>query len=192
MKFPPPIAPIVPRPAPPPRAAPHRGDAAQTSAARQEQHKGALFGLAEIARITASDGVFAMAAGESPTTDPRAGDEASADDDASAQRRDGVVSDAPLAPALDDAHRRLRRVGTLAGQLFRHSTAQGCWSARIPVDPELLPATVLLLGYGPMQASVHFETQDWETRALLRDHCRQLETFLREQLPANFEVSVSA
>lgn len=100
--------------------------------------------------------------------------------------------DSPSAdPVSADRVQYLRRVGVLAGQLFRHAEGRGCWSARIPVDPDLLPETVLLLGYSPTLVSVHFDTRDWGVRELVRGHCREFEAMIRNRLAPQTDLVIT-
>ncbi|WPB57945.1 type III secretion HpaP family protein [Xylophilus sp. GOD-11R] len=90
-----------------------------------------------------------------------------------------------------DVDPRVRYVGETIGMVCRFEQAQCVWSARIPLDPDLLPATVLHLAYSPGLLALRFETTDWDARALLHAHALALERLVAAELPAGFSISVS-
>lgn len=85
----------------------------------------------------------------------------------------------------------LKRIGVLTAQTFRQTNTLGYWSLKIPVAPDLLPATVLLLAYSPMQVSIHFDTQDWDVRDLVRGRSREFEQIIRERLAPEINVVIT-
>ena len=86
---------------------------------------------------------------------------------------------------------RLSRLGQFVTHVHRVAQSQGSWSLSLPLDDELLPDTVLHLGYSPTLVTLHFETRDWTARDLLAQRTRALENLVRELLPPDCDVLVS-
>lgn len=73
----------------------------------------------------------------------------------------------------------------------RFESAQVVWSARIPLDAGLLPATVLFLDYSPGVLELRFETSRWDVRELLGLQLPLLVSAVKELLPGGFFVGIS-
>lgn len=70
--------------------------------------------------------------------------------------------------AIDLLDPRLSHVSDALALVCRYESAQCVWSARIPLDAELLPDTVLHLAYSSTLLVLRFETSDWDVRGLLQ------------------------
>jgi hypothetical protein len=62
---------------------------------------------------------------------------------------------------------RIDHIGNMVWFIGSHPNNAGSWSARVPLDPELLPMTVLDFAWAPMSIRLQFETGDWDARELL-------------------------
>ncbi len=107
------------------------------------------------------------------------------DSDDGQQHRQEDAADDPAVQALLEARfdHRLRGISDMVGRVCGFSAELGSWSARIPVDDELLPSTVLQLSYSPVQVTLHFETSDWGVREMLRPRTAALECLIQALLP---------
>lgn len=83
------------------------------------------------------------------------------------------------------------RLGTLLTQLMQQTQRRGGWSASLPLDRELLPATVLHLVYNLDVLRLEFVSDDWNTREFLRPHLPLLAQMLRQSLSSGCDVIVS-
>lgn len=142
-------------------------------------------------RATASGGVSQASAdlGLAWTEAGRQDDGSGSSPDAQDGREDGRGEAAQ--PPTDLLDPRLSHVADTIAMVCRHEPAQCVWSARIPLDAELLPDTVLHLAYSPLVLSLRFETSDWQVRSLLQGQLPALEAQVRAWMPAGAEVFAS-
>ncbi|MBP7565016.1 MAG: hypothetical protein KA795_03325 [Burkholderiaceae bacterium] len=103
-------------------------------------------------------------------------------------REQAAVAEAAPAQQLDQ---RLVRIGQFVTHVHQASPEQGSWSLSLPLDDELLPDTVLHLGYAPALVTLHFETRDWTSRDLLAQRTAALEKLVQQLLPPGCDVVVS-
>jgi hypothetical protein len=104
-------------------------------------------------------------------------------------------------PAPQAAQRQLREerhalacveyLGQLVSRLCASPALQTQWTLRLPVDPELLPATHLQLSYCPTQLWLELHTTDWPTRDFLRPHLPLFEAQLQQRMLPCCAVQVS-
>lgn len=86
---------------------------------------------------------------------------------------------------------RIQHVGDAVAMVCRYEQAQVVWSARIPLDPELLPETVLFMAYSPGSLDLRFETSCWEVRELLSLQLPLLRSMVTERLAGACAVSIN-
>ena len=103
----------------------------------------------------------------------------------------GGGEEAPDSSAVEVMDFRVRAIGDAVAMVCRFESAQVVWSARIPLDAGLLPATVLFLDYSPGVLELRFETSRWDVRELLNGQVGLLVCAVRELLPVGFYVGVS-
>ncbi|QHJ00013.1 hypothetical protein GT347_19715 [Xylophilus rhododendri] len=85
---------------------------------------------------------------------------------------------------------RLQQVADAVGMVCRFEQAQSVWSARIPLDAQLLPDTVLHLSYAPGLLALRFETTQCWVRELLKLQLPALQALVAELLPQGCDASV--
>jgi type III secretion control protein HpaP len=82
-----------------------------------------------------------------------------------------------------DLSRRI--AGEIAAFCGNPSVSQaGTWDVRLPLDPAVLPGTLLLLSLSPMCLLLRFDVDDVNTRQLLLQNCGMLERELISLLDA--------
>jgi type III secretion control protein HpaP len=82
-----------------------------------------------------------------------------------------------------DLSRRI--AGEIAAFCGNRSISQaGTWDVRMPLDPDVLPRTLLLLSLSPVCLSLRFDVNDVQTQQLLLHHCGLLERELISLLDA--------
>jgi type III secretion control protein HpaP len=78
-----------------------------------------------------------------------------------------------------------RIAGQIAAFCGNPSISQaGTWDVRLPLDPNVLPRTLLLLTLSPVCLSLRFDVNDVHTQQLLLHHCTLLERELISLLDA--------
>lgn len=132
------------------------------------------------------------------------GETASLIDNLTSQEQDGEGRD-----SSDDDHRQekthdlaapttadcmalrglLAPLGRMLARSCAHPATQQGWSARIPVDEELLPSTVLHLNFCAALLTIEFKTNDWRSRELLQDQAASLRSLVIGLMP-DYEVVV--
>ncbi|MCZ2498186.1 hypothetical protein GN316_15580 [Xylophilus sp. Kf1] len=95
---------------------------------------------------------------------------------------------APAAEVLLDP--RVRHIGDAVAMVCRYEQAQIVWSARIPLDAELLPQTVLFVAYSPGYLELRFETACWDVRELLCLQMDALRSLVAERLSGACDVTI--
>jgi type III secretion control protein HpaP len=83
---------------------------------------------------------------------------------------------------LDLSRRIAAEVAAFCGN--RTIAQAGTWDVRLPLDPAVLPGTLLLLSLSPLCLSLRFDVDDVHTRQLLLHHCGVLERELISLLDA--------
>lgn len=189
--MPPPLPPPLPRPVPPAAApvrpwSPSRPGTAADGRGHKSRHEreiereggNLLNGPAGICPVTAPGQPESGGEGDQ---DGRSGDAGQGCDDG------GDPCDAGPRP-MDP---RVRHVGDAIAMVCRFEQAQCVWSARVPLDRDLMPGTVLHMAYSPGLLALRFDTSDFEVRELLQAHLGSLESLVSGLLPANCGVAVS-
>lgn len=160
-------APLPPRPWPVPVPAQRRPAAA--SAAEPGRWNQARESQAETA-VDARIG---------PVGAHREGGQGQSQDDDS----DGEAADEAMDP-------RIRHIGDAVAMVCGYEQAQVVWSARIPLDPELLQETVLYVAYSPGLLDLRFETPCWDVRELLTLQLPQLRALVLQRISVDCSISI--
>jgi type III secretion control protein HpaP len=83
---------------------------------------------------------------------------------------------------LDLSRRIASEIAAFCGN--RSISQAGTWDVRLPLDPNVLPRTLLLLTLSPVCLSLRFDVNDVHTQQLLLHHCALLERELISLLDA--------
>lgn len=163
-------------PAPPPRPASLLPEPRVEAARHPPERRPLPRDTAESRHRDSGDPGLAASAGDEPFVAALSGRGAEGE---SAGQGDSGGSDGQGGPSQGDAGEtlpsavdlldpRLGHVSDTLAMVCRYETAQCVWSARIPLDAELLPDTVLHLAFSSTLLVLRFETSDWDVRALLQ------------------------
>jgi type III secretion control protein HpaP len=103
--------------------------------------------------------------------------------------RIGTVSSPIIEAVYLQQQHFLQLSGRIAGEIAafcgnRSVSQAGTWDVRLPLDPEVLPGTLLLLSLSPLCLSLRFDVDDVNTKQLLLHHCGVLERELISLLDA--------
>ena len=85
---------------------------------------------------------------------------------------------------------RIRHIGDAVAMVCGYEQAQVVWSARIPLDPELLQETVLYLAYSPGLLDLRFETPCWDVRELLTLQLPWLRAVVMQRVSVDCSISI--
>lgn len=172
--LPPPPPPPPPPPAPPPPVRPWLAPASRRVAAVSPAEPGRWTEPSEAIGGGLADTPVATVA------DHREGDGRQSQDEGGG----GDAAEDPLDP-------RIRHIGDAVAMVCRFEQVQVVWSARIPLDPELLPETVLFMAYSPGCLDLRFETVRWEVRELLGLQLPVLRSLVAARLVDTCSVNIS-
>lgn len=85
---------------------------------------------------------------------------------------------------------RIRHIGDAVAMVCGYEQAQVVWSARIPLDPELLEETVLHVAYSPGNLDLRFQTACWDVRELLNQQLPHLCALVAQRLSVDCTISI--